>query len=44
MNGACPRDRPVIAGMIVWMGLRARARNGLRMEDEPMSFFILATC
>ena len=42
MNGFAVVTGLVIAGLIVWMGLRSRARNqAYGMAVEPLSFFIL---
>src|SRR5690606_15470002 len=42
MNGFAVVTGIVIAGLIVWMGLRSRARNRTYgMSAEPMSFFII---
>ena len=42
MNGFAVVSGIVIAGLIVWMGLRSRARNRTYgMVAEPMSFFII---
>ncbi|MBU2487126.1 MAG: sugar ABC transporter permease [Alphaproteobacteria bacterium] len=42
MNGFAVVTGLVIAGLIVWMGLRSRARNqAYGMAAEPLSFFVL---
>ena len=42
MNGFAVVTGLVISGLIIWMGLRSRARNtAYGMTAEPMSFFIM---